>query len=115
MPSAMRPPTAPESAEPTSGTVSIQPSIDHSTLDVDLLNKNDTLNPNSSRLYQFARNKVIAGNRQPSNNPRSKRRAKSEAALLMKPMHRQQIPQKNVMAGMTRLNCSLLTYIDAGN
>lgn len=44
-----------------------------------LLKRYDMRVPNSSRLYQSQKNRVIEGNKQPSKNPRSRRTTQREA------------------------------------
>ena len=79
------------------------------------MNKYATLTPSSSRVYQLHRNKVIAGNKQPSKKPRKMRVVTRPPKDCTKPVHRQTRPQQKVMKGMTRLNWSRLTKREVGN
>jgi hypothetical protein len=95
MPKAMRPPKAPLSAL--------------------AINRYAMRMPSSSLVYQLHRKRVMAGNRQPSKNPRKIRVVTSPAKFCTKPVQRHVNPQQKVMIGITRLNCKRLTSIEVGN
>ena len=76
---AKSPPKAPERAEATIELLLIGTAV--TLIFDDLLKRYDTRTASSSRLYQLQRNKVMAGKRHPSKNPRSMRVTTREAKL----------------------------------
>lgn len=57
----------------------------------------------------------MEGNKHPSKNPRKIRVVTKPPKDWTNPVHIHTRPQQNVIAGITRLNCSRFTIMDAGN